>query len=246
TPAPDNAAPRQASGGASRGVFTPAPDNAAPRQASGGASRNGFIPPSDNTAPRTTVGGASRTNLYGYLPSQSGDQALPMFAVTPQSFYGTTLVERPTILVYVPSSNAQDAVFSLKDDAGNTVYQALVAVPSNAGVVAIQLPKEAPALEAGKDYQWFFALMIDGTLSPSTPYVDAWIKRIQPDAELAQALQQGDAHQRADILAAKGVWYDSAAMLTDLRMAQPTDATLAEDWHELLNSVGLEEVTAAY
>jgi Domain of Unknown Function (DUF928) len=245
-PPADNSLPRTSTGGASRGTFTPSPDNAAPRRTSGGAARSGFNPPSENTAPRTAEGGAARTNLYGYLPSQSGSQALPMVAVTPQSFYGTTLVERPTILVYVPSSNAQDAVFSLKDDAGNTVYQTLVTIPNNAGVVAVQLPKEAPALEVGKEYQWFFALMIDGTLSPNTPYVDAWIKRVQPDAQLTQALQQSDVRQQADILAAKGVWYDSAALLTNLRMAQPTDIALATEWDELLNSVGLEEVTAAY
>ncbi|MBI4780870.1 MAG: DUF928 domain-containing protein [Oscillatoriophycideae cyanobacterium NC_groundwater_1537_Pr4_S-0.65um_50_18] len=244
-PPADNSLPRSSTGGASRGAFMPPTDNSVPQASTGGASRGAFTPSPDNAAPRTAAGGASRTNLYGYLP-QSGDQAVPMLAVTPQNFYGTTLAERPTILVYVPSSNAQDAVFSLKDDVGNTIYQTIVAVPNNAGVVAVQLPEEAPALEVGKDYQWFFALMIDGTLSPSTPYVDAWIKRIQPTAELTQALQQGDAQQRADILAEKGVWYDSAAMLTDLRMAQPTNTALTEDWHELLNSVGLEEVTAAY
>ena len=242
TPPADNSLPRTSTGGASRDAFTPPSDNTAPRQATGGAAREGFIPPSDNSVPRTAVGGASRTNLYGYLPSKVGSSALPILAVTPQSFYGTTLVARPTILVYVPSSNAQDAVFSLKDEAGNTLYQTLVAVPDSAGVVAIQLPEASPALEAGKNYQWFFALMIDGTLSPSTPYVDAWIKRIQPDAALAQALQQGDAHKQADILAAKGVWYDSVAMLADLRMVQPADATLTADWHELLDSVGLGQV----
>jgi Domain of Unknown Function (DUF928) len=243
TPPVDNSLPRTSTGGASRDGFIPPSDNTTPRQTTGGASRDGFIPPSGNPAPRTAVGGASRTNLYGYLPSQAGSPALPILAVTPQSFYGTTLVAHPTILVYVPSSNAQDAVFSLKDEAGNTLYQTLVTVPASAGVVAIQLPEESPVLEVGKNYQWFFALMIDGTLSPSTPYVDAWIKRIQPDAALAQALQQGDVHKQADILAAKGVWYDSVALLADLRMAQPADATLAADWHELLDSVGLGEVS---
>jgi Domain of Unknown Function (DUF928) len=242
-PPADNSLPRTSTGGASRDGFVPPSDNATPHQTTGGASREGFLPPPGNPAPRMTVGGASRTNLYGYLPSQAGSPALPMLAVTPQSFYGTTLAAHPTILVYVPSSNAQDAVFSLKDEAGNTLYQTLVAVPDGAGVVAIQLPEAAPALEADKNYQWFFALMIDGTLSPSTPYVDAWIKRIQPDAALAQALQQGDAHKQADILAAKGVWYDSVAMLADLRMVQPADATLTADWHELLDSVGLGEVS---
>ncbi|NJR42775.1 MAG: DUF928 domain-containing protein, partial [Akkermansiaceae bacterium] len=37
------------------------------------------------------------------------------------------------------------------------------------------------------------AVKVDGQLSPSTPYVDGWIQRIQPSAELATAMQQEDA-----------------------------------------------------
>ncbi len=250
-PPADQAAPPQSTGGASRGGFVPPPDDAAPRQASGGASRDGFIPPTDNALPNSATGGSSRTNLYGHLPTASGE-IVSMLAITPPSFYGTTLRERPTLLVYVPKSSAQDAIFSLKDEAGNTIYQTRLAVPGQSGVVAIQLPADAPALEVGKDYQWLFALLVDGALSPSTPYVDAWIKRIEASPDLAQQLQQGNLHQNAETLAAQGVWYDSAALFVELQMAadpainSATDPDLVQDWQELLSSVGLETVAAAY
>jgi hypothetical protein len=246
-PPSDQAAPSQATGGATRSGFVPPAENAAPRQASGGATRDGFIPPSDNALPTSATGGSSRTNLYGHLPSQSGE-IVSMLAITPQSFYGTTLLERPTMLIYVPESGAVDAIFSLKDEAGHIIYQTRIAVPGQSGVVAVQIPADAPALEVGKNYQWLFALLVDGTLSPSTPYVDAWIKRIQPSPELAQQLQRGSLQQNAEILASQGVWYDSAALFAELQMqADPTvNPTLMQDWQELLNSVGLETVAAAY
>lgn len=253
-PPAENTAPQQATGGAARGGFVPPSDNAAPRQSSGGASRDGFTPPPDNALPNSATGGSARTNLYGHLPSQSGE-LVSMLAITPESFYGTTLLERPTFLVYLPESGAVDAIFSLKDEAGNTIYQTRVAVPDSSGVVAVQLPADAPGLEVGKNYQWLFALLVDGTLSPSTPYVDAWIKRIQPSSELAQQLQQGTPHQNAETLAANGVWYDSAALFAELQMAasdlEPNlnpdrNPELVQDWQELLNSVGLEGVAAVY
>jgi hypothetical protein len=44
----------------SAATFTPPTDNSAPREGSGGASRGAFIPPADNSAPREGSGGASR------------------------------------------------------------------------------------------------------------------------------------------------------------------------------------------
>ncbi|MDZ8189621.1 MAG: DUF928 domain-containing protein [Nostoc sp. ChiSLP02] len=245
TPPSKNSAPRQATGGASRGnLFTPAPGNGAPRQATGGASRgNLFTPAPGNSAPRQASGGASRVGTY-YLNSSTIAAGGPaaLIALLPQSFYGTTVSERPTILVYLPASNAQEAVFSLKDEAGNTQYQMSIPVAQKAGTIAIKLPADAPALAVGKNYQWFLALKVDGTLSPSTPYVDGWIERIQPTAELATAMQQEDALKRAAAFGKNGVWYDCVATLAVLHAAQPKNATIVKQWEELLSSVSLKDI----
>jgi hypothetical protein len=168
-----------------------------------------------------------------------------MMAILPQTFYGTTLRERPSILVYLPDSPAEKAVFSLKDEGGNTVYQMSFPVSGEAGVLMVQPPANAPALEVGKNYQWFLALKIDGTLSPSTPYVDGWVQRVQPSAELSSALQQPDALKRAEILGKNGIWYDCVATLAMLRNGQPASQTLNQHWVELMADVGLQEVNQA-
>ncbi|MFN6481974.1 MULTISPECIES: DUF928 domain-containing protein [unclassified Nostoc] len=248
TPTAGKGAPRQATGGASRGnLFTPTAGKGAPRQATGGASRgNLFTPTAGKGAPQQASGGASRVGTYYLNPSTtSTTEPAALIALLPQNFYGTTVSERPTILVYLPASNAQEAVLSLKDETGNMQYQMNVPVAGKTGVIAIKLPADAPALAVGKNYQWFLALKIDGQLNPSTPYVDGWVQRIQPDAELAIAMQDKDALKRATAFGKNGVWYDCVATLAATYTAQPSNATLRKQWEELLSSVSLKEIVTA-
>ncbi|HEY9803492.1 MAG TPA: DUF928 domain-containing protein [Leptolyngbyaceae cyanobacterium] len=248
TPPINNGAPRQATGGASRGnIFTPARGNSAPRQAAGGASRgNIFTPARGNSAPRQAAGGASRAGTYELHPgtvAATGPAAL--IALLPQSFYGTTVSERPTIMAYIPATNAEEAVFSIKDEAGNMQHQMTIPVAGKSGVIAVKLPANAPALAVGKNYQWFLALKVDGQLSPSTPYVDGWIQRIQPNAEVTTAMQQKDAFKLATALGKNGVWYDCVATLAAVQAAQPHNATIVKQWEELLSSVSLKDIATA-
>ncbi|MEH1780435.1 MAG: DUF928 domain-containing protein [Nostoc sp.] len=245
TPPINSGSPSQATGGASRGnMFTPTAGKGAPRQATGGASRgNLFTPTAGKGAPQQASGGASRVGNYYLNPSTvSTTEPAALIALLPQNFYGTTVSERPTILVYLPTSNAQEAVFSLKDEAGNMQHQMNIPVAGKTGIIAIKLPANAPALAVGKNYQWFLALKLDGQLSPSTPYVDGWVQRIQPSAELATAMQEQDALKRATALGKNGVWYDCVATLATAYNSQPSNATLRKQWEELLSSVSLKQI----
>ncbi len=264
-PAAGTSAPSQTTGGASRGqLFKPAPNNSAPKRAAGGASRGnlfgtgsapsqaaggasrGQLLGSGQGAPNQAAGGASRNGIHPVDPATVGATGpAALIAVLPQTFYGTTVAERPTILAYLPASTADQAVFSLKDEAGNTLHEMIVPVSGEAGIRAIKLPAGAPALAVGKNYQWFLALKVDGVLNPSTPYIDGWIQRVPPSATLVSALQQPDALQQAKALGANGVWYDCVATLAAMHTAPGAKAPLAKDWAELLTSVGLQDIVQA-
>lgn len=248
-PQPANGgSPSQATGGASRGsFFTPVAGKGSPSQATGGASRGSlFTPAAGKGSPTQAAGGASRVGTYYLDPSLVGSTGpAALIALTPQNFYGTTLSAHPTFLVYLPVSPAAEAVFSLKDEAGHMQYQMTIPVAGKTGIVAVHLPSDAPALTVGKNYQWFLALKVDGSLDPSTPYVDGWIQRIPPSTELSIAMQQGDVLQQATALGKQGVWYDCVAALASLYMTQPSNPTLTKQWAELLSSVGLKEIETA-
>jgi hypothetical protein len=248
TPSAGKNAPRQATGGASRGdLFKPSSGKGTPRQATGGASRGDlFTPNAGKSAPQQASGGASRVGSYDLNPSSVGAAGpAAIIALLPQNFYGTTVSERPTILVYIPASNAEEAVFSLKDEAGNTQYQMTIPVALKAGVIAIKLPAEAPALAVGKNYHWFLAVKLNGQLGPNTPYIDGWIQRIQPNTELTTAMEQKDALKLAAAFGKHGVWYDCVEILAALHSGQPTNVTLNKQWEELLSSVSLKEIVTA-
>ena len=238
----DSSVPSQATGGASRGgLFIRKSGESAPSQATGGASRDGlFTRSSGESAPQETAGGGSREGRrYLNLPHTDTDQPTAILALLPQTYFGTTVSQQAEILVYLPQSQAIEGVFSLKDAEGNTLHEMNVPVSGQAEVISIQVPTD---LKLEKNYQWFLALKIDGQLTTRTPYVDGWIKRIQPSKEIAIAMQQKDLLKQATAFGKDGVWYDCVATLAKLRANQPNNTNLDKEWSELLESVGLQEI----
>lgn len=205
------------------------------------SSQASFTPPKGNPAPQRSSGGASRGNLCQQSTPLvvAGESALK--GVLPENNYGHTVSARPTILVYLPTVGAQEAFFSLKDEDKNLHYQMNVSLSGKEGIVTIELPQEAPELAMGKNYQWYFALKCDGRIHPSHPFIDGWIKRV----ETTNALNQDNPLALAKSFGAQGIWYDAVATLASLRKTQPTDTAVANDWHNLLSSVGLDALTDA-
>ena len=267
TPPSDAAAPRRTTGGASRGTFfVPPSDAAAPRGTTGGASRDSFFtPPPYEGSPQGATGGASRrlfnssyestsqglvettnssarSNVYGETAVLPVAGETSMLAVMPDSFFGTTVEARPTVMVYVPASNASEAVFSIKDEVKDSVYEMTVSIPSFGGIVAVELPPEAPELTIDQNYQWYLALKIDGALKPASPFVDGWVKRVNPTGRMFA--DNSSAIAQIEALGSSGIWYDTAAKLASLRVAE-NDETISKHWYELLESVGLAEIAAA-
>ena len=246
-PPSDNSAPGNAAGGASRGdvFFIPHPDNAVPSRSSGGASRDGvFIPSPDNSAPETSAGGASRANDYGITYDLFTGSSVSMLAVTPPNFYGLTISERPTFMAYLPTSSAQQAIFRLKDASQSIIYEQTISLKGETGILTVELPDDAPALVTDQYYQWFVTLQTEDHLTPASPFVDGWIKRVEPTDAIAQAQASGDMLTVAETLAREGIWYDTSALLATLQAEQDSEVLVAH-WAELLSSVGLDTLTDA-
>ena len=205
-----------------------------------------FTPPPENEAPRQTAGGASRDS--GQCLSESTVATLTVPSVQPlmpESRYGTTISERPTILVYVPASRAREGFFSLKDENKKLHYKGTIPISGQEGIIAIELPEEATALEEGKNYHWYFSLKCNGRLHPSNPSADAWIKRVEANGVADPRENPGATLEDAASLGAAGVWYDTIATVGLLRKTSPTDTEIVDNWKDLLNSVGLSAIAEA-
>jgi hypothetical protein len=201
-----------------------------------------FNPPGGN-APQDTRGGASRSGDLCFIGTQSDNSAISnqLTGLVPESNYGLTLAERPVFFAYVPPTDAESMMFTLRDEQGQTIYQAAIPPSTQGGIVSVSLPETVAPLALGTNYQWAFAVLCDGQLRPDSPFVMGWVQRIAPDAEMASLADQSPIEQATQYSEA-GIWYDALTTLATLRQQHPTDAQLANLWAGFLNSVNLEEL----
>lgn len=204
-----------------------------------------FEPP-NRGMPGRREGGGTR-GCWG----NPGDRQLA--ALVPSQNFGYTLDEYPSFFVYVPDGFADKAVvaeFLLADAEDEPIYATSYRVAARPGMVRIDLPKTAnlPPLEVGKDYNWQLTLLCNADDASNSISVGGWIQRIEPSAELQAELQAATPAQRPDVLARRGIWYDtviSLAALEPLSTAPENDAQFSgwiSRWQTLLNSVDLTTV----
>ncbi len=250
-PPRDQTAPQRATGGGSRIGFTPPPDNPTPQRATGGGSRIGFTPPPNNPTPPQSANGGARIGGAEDMalrlaeadfvePVVSGNGTV-MTAVVPSNLYGLTVSARPSIMAYLPKTMAHTAIFTLKDESQSVVYRRLVPLAGADGILRISLPADTPELTVGEHYQWFITLQTEDYITPGSPYVTAWIKRVDVASVIDRAdFSTQDGLTQATALAQAGIWYDAAEQLAALHIDPQMQSDTAADWAEFLTSVGLE------
>ena len=129
-----------------------------------------FDPPKPGKGtPSDTTGGASRGNCPG--DEVMDDQGLSALMPT----YSETDVERPSFAVYLPKTGANKVFFSLKDADEDYFYQAQITLPQTPGTYRLELPANAPAIDANTQYQWSLGLMCGQAVDPNDPRVGGTI-----------------------------------------------------------------------
>lgn len=264
-PYPDQGTPSQSRGGASRNGewnLIPYPDQGTPSQSRGGASRNGewnLIPYPDQGTPAQSRGGTSRDgewNLVPYpdqgIPAQSRggssrrtDLPQDMVTLMPEIGYGLTVSSHPTFFFYLPDSTAQAGLFRLKDAEGKVLYEQAIEQPNQAGIVAIALPEQLPELTVGNYYQWYVVLQSEGKFRPSSPFIDGWVQRVEPNPQVQQAEVGDSALGYAQALTHQNVWYDTLTTINTIRTTQPHSVEAQQQWQALLTSVSLDALVDA-
>ena len=196
-----------------------------------------FEPPKSGQ-PINTVGGATR----GEQCFQDAELPKPALkSLAPANYQGLTVAARPTLFVHVPQTTAQEAFFSLQDEQGQ-YYQTILPLPDQSGIMSIQLPEAAPALEVGKSYKWHFVVMCDNSLKPDSPLVEGYIQRINPESALFSQLEELSPLERAAQYGKAGIWHETLTILAQLKKSQPDNSNVAANWEELLTTVGLETI----
>ncbi|NET25797.1 DUF928 domain-containing protein [Okeania sp. SIO1I7] len=151
-----------------------------------------------------------------------------------------TLASHPTIYMYVPENTAIAGEFILKDSSQKIVYEKLLPVSNSQGIIRIKIPSNQPELKVGENYQWTFSLSCEG--SGYGTIVQSSIKRVNPNPNLTQELQQTSESDRWLIYSDAGIWHEKLDALAEKISSNPNDQELKSQWQNLLNSVGLNDV----
>lgn len=190
--------------------------------------------------PGRRAGGGSRT------PCPSVDPFLT--ALMPVTNLGKTVAERPTFWFYVPYSAQQAPAgeFSLESEQGNTIYRTPFTLPNTPGFVSFSTPPTAPPLAVDKPYRWYFKLYCDPQKSSTPVFVEGWVQRVELTPELENQLRSAK-QQEYVVYAANGIWYDALDSLAQLRLTNPANARLNQEWASLLGAkgVGLSQLSQA-
>lgn len=189
-------------------------------------------------APGMRYSGATRSGGSIDVGCQSSSE--PMTALVPATNRGMSTAERPTFFYYLPKTS-QPLEFALLDENDDLIYRTEFAPNKIPGVVSINLSTlaGAPPLEIGKNYHWFMSIICDRQDRSTDIYVNGWIQRIEPEPALKRELQKATPKERVSLYAVNGIWHDALKTLYETRQSNPNNQVVAEEWVDLLKSVGL-------
>jgi hypothetical protein len=185
--------------------------------------------------------GRSGQNSAGGSRGECPDvEGPPLTALIPDSNYGTTLQEQPTLWLYVPYTPEQvvRGEFSLQDGNGEDISDRLrFSLPQNApGFVSVTLPESFRLHEIDTEYRWYFELYCIADGSPVSVY--GWIQRSIPSNQLLTDLNSAEFPEYMAFTNHQ-IWFDVIDALATLHMDTPESPAPSEHWNSLLSAKGV-------
>lgn len=167
-------------------------------------------------------------------------------AIVATNVWGLTVRERPTFLFYVPyNQTSATGEFVLQDAEDNDIYRSAVSLPQAPGIVRLQLPPESAPLAVDKMYRWYFKVRCSQNMT-SPVFVEGWVQRVNLHPAIANQIASATSlQQQVALYAENGIWYDTAAILAQMRVQHLEDATSKADWQNLLETVDLSTLASA-
>ncbi|NEQ53961.1 MAG: DUF928 domain-containing protein [Leptolyngbya sp. SIO3F4] len=195
-----------------------------------------FEPPTDEKVDDSR-GGASRPAEVKCIHDDA--YTFPMRALIPKSGVGLTVSPHPTLLVYVPPTQANQAHLTLRNADQSGLYQSRIQIPQTGGILQIALPADSPELTVGQTYDWSLALLCQPTQT-DLPIANGQIRRVE--LSLDALSEQQSLMAKAIIYGQSGVWHDMLATLVTLLRTQPNNRVLHTNWTAILQSEELDEI----
>lgn len=222
----------------SSSAYEPPPDIDSPGRRESGGNRPGEIStqlkcPNDLQVPHPP--------FTALVPKVSEQTANSRTKIT--QLMGLTVAAHPTFFVYLPKTSANSVEFILNDAEEKELYRANFSTPKVPGIFGLKLPENAPALEVGKSYQWYFVIRCDPTNRKKDLVVEGWIWRTQLRPAINEQIQKATLRDRATLFRQHKIWYEALSSFAKLYYSSPENLQVSTEWSELLRSAGLSEIT---
>ena len=198
-------------------------------------------PPPENPGSSSAGGRRNPSNCSQDAVSATTTSLL-LTALSPTTKPGSTLAERPTFLVYVPKTSAKNAEFSLRSREGQGVYRTTIALTNTPDLISITLPAQAPPLEVGKLYTWFFSIICNPDDRVDDRFVTGMVQRSALDPARLRQIQQAPPREQVALYQQADAWYDALAILLQLKRSQLNDPSISTAWRELMQSGGVDSM----
>lgn len=165
----------------------------------------------------------------------------------------TTMSPRPIFWLHVPKTTGAQAEFTLQDQGGRRqLYQTKFTLTNNqSGVVGIKLPESVSPLVVGQDYVWQVSVDCDPDRPDKALVLGSWIRRVDPaqlpaasdfnPRALVQQLTTANDQEKPSLYAALGIWQEAVSGLAQLRLKNPANAQIRQDWRDLMTQTRMED-----
>lgn len=183
-------------------------------------------------------GACPSEGAYPVMPLAEAEAAVPIVATDDQGTTSyLTASSHPTFLMKVPALENASGVLYIESPTTASrnpqVYKAAFDLDVEAGIVGIQMPSDAPALEEGNRYGWRVVISCGADDKDSTiTFRGGEVTRV--------ADVSGSVEERLGYYLDEGIWQETAEILARDRY-QTASAAADEDWAALMAASGISQ-----
>jgi len=191
--------------------------------------------------------GAGSHGGYCNLDKKQHPDVSPLMALVPSEkvidnsttyVWGKTTSEHPTLWFYIAYAANTQVELEIQNEAEEPIYQASFIVKNTPGLISFTLPNNSPKLAPNQKYLWYLYIKCQSQGSPDD-VISGWIERVELNPLDAQLTQL----DLIDFYSKNGIWYDAITNLNQLRDNDSQNKQYTQIWHDLLQQVGMEELS---
>ena len=182
--------------------------------------------------------GAPAVRMGAGIRGGGQDLEIELTVLTPLEM-GLTIHDQPFLFWYQSKPSKFPLVITVNKGFEN-ILEHKFNKPSNAGIQRLNLADHNIRLETGVKYEWTIILVPDADQRAKDITSISAIKRIEPDQDLVDSIENAAAELHPFIYAEHGIWYDAFAAVSRRIDENPKDLEQKRIRSELLRQVGLE------